>query len=75
MIPGEIFPATGDIVLNLGANPANDNFAGATIVAGGTVTGAYTAAHPEHIAKLVLIAPQWLSDGPPRIVDTGSPER
>jgi pimeloyl-ACP methyl ester carboxylesterase len=39
---------------------------------GGTVTGAYTAAHPEHIAKLVLIAPQWLSDGPPRI-DPGGP--
>lgn len=39
---------------------------------GGTVTGAYSAAHPNHVAKLVLIAPQWLSDGPPRI-DPGGP--
>jgi len=39
---------------------------------GGTVTGAYTAAHPEHVAKLVLIAPQWLNDGSPRI-DPGGP--
>lgn len=39
---------------------------------GGTVTGAYSATHPSDIAKLVLIAPQWLSDGPPRI-DPGGP--
>lgn len=39
---------------------------------GGTVTAAYSAAHPANVAKLVLIAPQWLSDGPPRI-DPGGP--
>ncbi len=39
---------------------------------GGTVTAAYSATNPTHVAKLVLIAPQWLSDGPPRI-DPGGP--
>ena len=39
---------------------------------GGTVTGTYSATHPTNVAKLVLIAPQWLSDGPPRI-DPGGP--
>jgi pimeloyl-ACP methyl ester carboxylesterase len=39
---------------------------------GGTVTASYSAAHPANVAKLVLIAPQWLSDGPPRI-DPGGP--
>lgn len=31
---------------------------------GGTVTGAYTAANPDKIRKLGLIAPQWLSSKP-----------
>lgn len=39
---------------------------------GGTVSGAYTAAHNERIEKLTLIAPQWLSDGPPRIDPGGT---
>ena len=39
--------ATGDIVLNLGTTPANDNFATATVAAGGTVTGANLAATSE----------------------------
>lgn len=29
---------------------------------GGTVAGAYTAAHPDAVSKLVLVAPQWLAD-------------
>lgn len=39
---------------------------------GGTVTGAYTAAHGGQIARLVLIAPQWLSEGRPRIDPGGT---
>jgi len=39
---------------------------------GGTVSGAYTAAHNHRIEKLTLIAPQWLSDGPPRIDPGGA---
>ncbi|MCU4159731.1 alpha/beta hydrolase [Acidiphilium sp. AL] len=34
---------------------------------GGSVTAAYTAAHGETVAKLALIAPQWLTEGPVRI--------
>jgi len=39
--------ATGNVVLNLGAKPANDDLADATAVAGGTVTGANLAATGE----------------------------
>lgn len=31
---------------------------------GGSVTGAYTTSHNDKVAKLVLIAPQWLALGP-----------
>ncbi|QND16873.1 alpha/beta hydrolase (plasmid) [Rhizobium leguminosarum bv. trifolii] len=31
---------------------------------GGTVTGAYTAANPDKVLKLAVLAPQWLSDKP-----------
>ncbi|HEX7389887.1 MAG TPA: alpha/beta hydrolase [Acidiphilium sp.] len=34
---------------------------------GGTVTAAWTAGHNDRIAKLALIAPQWLAEGPVRI--------
>lgn len=34
---------------------------------GGSVAGAYTAGHNERVAKLALIAPQWLAPGPVRI--------
>ncbi|ERI15337.1 hypothetical protein O206_19870 [Ochrobactrum sp. EGD-AQ16] len=37
---------------------------------GGTVAGAYSAANPEKVVKLALLAPQWLSDKPIPI-DTG----
>jgi hypothetical protein len=39
--------STGDVVLRLGARPANDDFANATVVAGGTVTGGNLAATGE----------------------------
>ena len=31
---------------------------------GGTVTGAYTAANPDKVLKLAVLAPQWLSEKP-----------
>jgi pimeloyl-ACP methyl ester carboxylesterase len=34
---------------------------------GGTVTGWYTTGHNDKVARLALIAPQWLADGPTRI--------
>jgi len=39
---------------------------------GGSVAGAYAARNDGRVAKLTLIAPQWLSDGPVRI-DAGGP--
>jgi pimeloyl-ACP methyl ester carboxylesterase len=39
---------------------------------GGSAAGAYAARHDGRLSKLVLIAPQWLSDGPVRI-DAGGP--
>lgn len=39
---------------------------------GGTVTGAYTAAHNDKVEKLTLIAPQWINDGVSRL-DPGGP--
>lgn len=39
---------------------------------GGSVAGIYANAHGEHIEKLVLVAPQWLSACPLRI-DSGQP--
>jgi len=39
---------------------------------GGTVTGAYTAAHSDKVEKLTLIAPQWINDGVSRL-DPGGP--
>nr|WP_245427310.1 alpha/beta fold hydrolase [Roseiarcus fermentans] len=34
---------------------------------GGTVAGAFAAAHPGRVEKLALLAPQWLSDQPSRL--------
>ena len=39
---------------------------------GGSVAGAYTSTHNDKVARLVLIAPQWLAEGPTRI-DAGGP--
>ncbi|MCC8395613.1 alpha/beta hydrolase [Paraburkholderia sp. MMS20-SJTR3] len=39
---------------------------------GGTVAGAYTSRNNDKVHKLVLLAPQWLSDGPIPI-DSGGP--
>ncbi len=39
---------------------------------GGSIAGAHAARRPETIAKLALVAPLWLSDGPKRI-DPGGP--
>jgi pimeloyl-ACP methyl ester carboxylesterase len=39
---------------------------------GGTVAGAYASRHNDKVHKLVLLAPQWLSDRPIPI-DTGGP--
>jgi len=41
--------STGDIVLKLGTRPANDDFANATVAAGGTVAGGNLAATAETI--------------------------
>ncbi len=39
---------------------------------GGTAAGAFAAAEPEHVSRLVLVAPQWLRDGPSPL-DPGGP--
>ncbi len=39
---------------------------------GGSVAGAYTAAHNDKVERLALIAPLWLTKTPPRI-DPGGP--
>jgi pimeloyl-ACP methyl ester carboxylesterase len=39
---------------------------------GATIAGAFAAAHPRQIMKLILVTPLWLSNGPRRI-DPGGP--